>query len=381
MKEINNFGPKRSADPLELFYDLIFVAALGNLSHILHEFNIENLIKSLLLFMIIYFTWYYVTYFSALQLKNTKTGKSNIWVVLVIIFSIVNVIMMLSGMGFENNETYVIFSIGLALNQLIPMIINIITVKIRNTDEDSRYIFYVPFLFSCTMLSLVPIYLKTILSVYLVLFLILIIQFVGAYFVNKKYPTSLQVRENISELLIERHLLFMILIFGEIIISILSTISVDNLVNDLIYALLCTGVALSIFLRIKQETKMEGLFKKVESDFFRFSITNYVLLVLLILLSRLPEIVSVHGYIPEPIKIIFLLISIYSFISHNNNVKRGIKGENRKFYQLDRILLYPYLIINIFMYIFIDSVFIYAFLLLISSLIHLLAIPFWKNID
>ncbi len=374
----------RSASPFELFLDLIFVIALSKLAFLLELQTGTGFLEATLLFMIIYSLWHTMTTYTVMFMKK----ETNYWTRAMVFIVMVPLIFFLSIQNFDDHFQVMVFCFSLALSKIFLALIfrdsiinaplnNIVMSNLYMTTSRSQLISAFVLLVAA-FITIPPIFIS--LLIFVALQDVVLIPLKRKKIIKNSFAPLLLNKQ----LFMERQLLFIILIFGESLISIINNIASDVSPISIVHIILAFSIMFLFYVRISEETEHNSALIETANNLSYWLLLDYVIFVLFFIISITPELIEHHGTLPIPYLI--LLVCILTFITtehfHLNlqNLKLTHKPVEKIYYKLDNKLLSSMYAVIILIIFFHGSTTILYTLLLIFFLLHVFALPFRSHL-
>ncbi len=383
---LNNDGTtviNRTASPLELFFDLIFVILFANIGHLFYEPTFSNMLLAIALFLSIYMIWTNMNMFFMRFFGSTYKIRFGLIIVMI-------PLLVLAGIeDFHTQRSVYLIVFGFFLSRVTLIVLWYRSVVINETIDNQIFKWGVKiditgFSISASMILLV-LFWPTVLVLSSVLLISIFVEY--GYI---KYRYSKLTKGNGSllhndkmpgvdyKLLKERHLLFLILIFGEGIVSSIHAFSTEGeLFISLFHMLLIFIIVILFFTRVYEEFLiLEYTKEKSENFLYTHLVFSFILL---ILFSILGAIMSSELDIELAYRIIISIILMYISISHffNNRKKSiGITSISQKdFKKIDQRMNILMFLIAILI-LFITNQTFFLLLLMLYFILHIVAMPY-----
>lgn len=245
---------QRSASPMELFFDLIFVAGIASVSHFLLHVTLLNILLAVILFSAMYIVWLSFSFF-----LMRFWGAS--YFLRLFLFLIMFPLVLFASVTDTGKGSMAVLGIAFVLSRLIlgaSWFFAFIQNKDHFTQMERSEIIMNSFLFigSGVIAIILGMILSPVKTNYIITvgFLVLLELFSWIIYYSHRQVTEATFRVDI-ELLKERHMLFLILIFGEGLIGVVISInwSLTNLMSMLVLTFLAFGAIYFFFLRVFEE--------------------------------------------------------------------------------------------------------------------------------
>lgn len=363
---------RRAANPLELFFDLIFVVTLAKVAGQFNSFEIENIFYSLILYLSVFMVWYNVTKYAMYFISNQSD-----YFLRGMIFLIMVPILLVTGIeNYQDPEAIRVVAILIGISRIITAYIwrdAIINAPINHIATSRKYKFISQGLKISGLITLSGFFLPEYFLFFLLISLLIEIIYMPLK-VSKKHDKG--VAEFDPKLFNERKLLFVILIFGEGIIQTFSHFDITQGINNVFAPLMIFAIIYLFFLRISEETQIQNTYSEV-SSIFQSGLFNFILLMLLAILNDL----QMSQIYSEPLIIheIYILVGILIYISithyWNNYSSKNHKKDLEKFYQLDQVMNLLMLGMAAIIFLYHPTANIVILEVLVFFILHTLSVP------
>lgn len=366
---------QRTSHPLELFFDLVFVVALGKVSHTFLDPSVKSLLMAVILFIAIYQIWKNITKFNVYFFQHSLISSFLFVIVMIPIFLITS---MAKYTGIYNIYLLIIlFScsrliLSFAWYQLVYRN-DLISNKYINKISKSYSI-----IFLCSSLFLL-LGLLNYKYFYLILMISIILELISTYTMHYKVSQlELQIPMVDLDLLQERRVLFVILIWGEALVTAGSMFSNYENISQAVSMNLALFLIISFFF-LRAVTAFGDAYNIKKMKFFLIELTDYIFPLLSLSLFVSVAGIAAASKINELSRWIVIFDLMYVNTSHYLGNRKDTKQGNltkslTEFIKLDNILLLLQAIITIIL-IFINSTTIFVYLILIIFILHFLAVP------
>lgn len=242
-----------SASPMELFFDLIFVAGIASAAHFFIHLNNTNLFLAITIFFSIYTIW---LNFSIFMMKFW--GSS--YILRLLLFFVMVPMVLFSSVTDTGNGSIRVLLIGFFLSRLVLGIAWLIVFfqnrKIEKNKKMEILLNSAVFLGTSCLLVLMSFIYEVDINIYLIYVSLLLTLEVSTFFFYYQNRRKKKIYSELNySLLKERHMLFIILLFGEGIISIVVSIEWNNIniVDTFFQILFAFGAVYFFFLRVYEE--------------------------------------------------------------------------------------------------------------------------------
>ncbi len=390
----------RTAHPLELFFDLVFVAALASVGHYFHHPTFSSVIQAIILFTSIYLIWVNITNYNIYYFGNSYFIKFCLLITMIpvmFLISVDDVSSQLSIQVLAGSFALTRFSMAFIWNYSAVHRYRDID---RNLHQQDHHIYmrvmgrYLRGSFVISgFISLIPVFKPDIL---LTCLLLSILTEFGIKLICNHRLKRYDAPFFDFDLLKERHLLFVILVWGEGLMTIINQI---NWENNPLYVLISTIILFlilfSFFIRAVEEFDIYNYYEK-NQRFFEINNGIFPFLTLALFVSLSMVVAEPHVHLANRIIIIICLIYIVtSHIIFNNQIKKKqqtdstlhtllfdeesikiVMNENyQKYLAIDLRLLYIQFVLVIVL-IFVQSSLLFVLITLIFFLLHIAAVPY-----
>lgn len=374
----------RAASPFELFLDLIFVIALAKLTSLLELQTIFSFFEATLLFFIIYSIWFTLTTYTVMFMKK----EVNYWTRAMIFLVMVPLIFFLGVNNIQDDHQIMIFCMSLATSKLILALIfrdSIINAPLNNIVISKVYLAMAKAQIISAVLLMIAAFSHN-QTIFLVLLTIIAIREV----IINPYKRERYVRNSFAPFLInkqlfmERQLLFIIVIFGESLVTLITNITSSGTPYASLNIIVAFSIMFMFYMRISEESEYNKPIIEMSNNLPYWLVTDYMIFLLFFVISTIPHNFARHGHIQPPILMLLILILIYIATGHLHldikNLKLAENTVDKVFHKVDiKTLICMYLVI-ISIALFHGSVVIIYFQILIFFLLHIVALPFRSHL-
>lgn len=370
----------RAASPFELFLDLIFVIALSKLTLIFEHQTLSSFIEASLLFMIIYSIWFTLATYTVMFFKS----ETNYWSRAMVFLIMIPLIFFLSVQSLENQTQVFVFCFSLALTKLFLALVfrdSIVNAPLNNIITSNLYLMISKHQLINGILLLIAAFIPNKLLFICLLFIIaitevLVIPYKQRKIINNSFAPLLLNKQ----LFMERQLLFIILIFGESLISIVTTIDSTYNPKSILYILISFAIMFMFYMRISEESEYNSALINRANNLNQWLANDFVLYLLFFIISIIPHVFEHYGYLPLDYLAIIVGIMAYIVIEHlrlaKKNLARVTKPVDTIFYKVDIKTLYLMAVL-IFVLLLVHSSQLAIYLnLLVFFTLHIVALPF-----
>ncbi len=370
----------RTASPFELFLDLIFVIALSKLTLIFEHQTIGSFIEASLLFMIIYSIWFTLATYTVMFFKS----ETNYWTRAMVFFIMIPLIFFLSVQSLDNQSQIFVFCLSLALTKLFLALVfrdSIVNAPLNNIVTSNLYLMISKHQLVNGLLLLLAAFIPNrlvFISLLMIVALteVLVIPIKQHKIINKSFAPLLLNKQ----LFMERQLLFIILIFGESLISIVSTIDSTYNIQSIIYILITFAIMFMFYMRISEESEYNPALINRANNLNQWLANDYAIYLLFLIISIIPHVFEHNGYLPFDYLLIIIAINSYIVIEHLRLAKKNLnkikKPIEAVYYKIDIKCLYLMAGLNILLLFFHGSQLAIFLNLLAFYTLHIVALPF-----
>lgn len=387
MPHLNNSEGKivhRAASPLELFFDLMFVAVFAAIATLLHEITIEHITLAIVLFLVTYLFWGNVNMYMMRFYSTSYIVRVGIGLVMI-------PLLFLAGIrDYHSTLSIQIISVAFFASRIILSSLWYITTFKNKHVTNNQFKLGVKFdlqsFIGSAFIGVIPLFMPTtfILIVSLISSLVFEIAWVALKYRRNQNLISFQ-SESMPlldmHLLRERFLLFFIIIFGEGIITSVATLQIDsnNLIRSIGLPIIVFLTVFAFFIRIYEEfTSFNIIIQSLSlRTIFYNAISAFNILLLYTLLNT---IVESHDHVDFPTQLtLFISITFITILHVIANLREINKHEKNtvlyKFYKLDLQTLLVMQVIATSV-LFFNNPIIIIFSVFAFFVIHILAIPY-----
>ncbi len=376
---INGEFEKRSAHPLELFFDLVFVIALANIALQLEHVSYTSIITALLLYVTVYSVWYSITEYSVMF----TSSKTNYFSRLMIFLVMIPMVFMIGITELTNDFEVRLLVISLISSRLLMGFIwrdAVVNAPLNNISLSKVYIVVAKYLILSGCIFIIPLIFPNLLIP--ILLINLFIESIIMPLHRKKITKTLYFKVPMDEeLLVERYLLFVIIVFGEGIVQAIGTTDLSYGIEGMLSPLLLFSIAFFFYIRVYEEFMFTDCLEEKEKNYNHF-ILNFLLLFLFTILGSLPDVIHEYNYLPMQYKVLLFCLLQYIVISHirlNIKVLMNNNKVAKDFYILDLITLIIMGIISVGVFL-INQINGLYLLVLIFFILHVVAVPLRAHI-
>ncbi len=363
---------ERSAHMMELFFDLIFVAALSSIGHLFIHPTLQSILAGVILYFAVYRIWslitkYLIYFFSASYFHRVF--------VFVAMFPLIFII----GLdNYSDKMNIILLTCSFALSRLSIFFVWRTSVVL---NEQTTNLYIRKYAKSESIINLVTaaIFLIPVLNVNIFIPVVVVALVTENIMEAVAYRTNQYIEPMVDyELLKERHVLFLILVWGEGIITAIGTLNFDNSVFPEIFMPISLFIIVYFFFIRAQEEY--GLFEYTKDNVASFSRMHMILpLICLTLFQVLGGVANGHGHISFLSKLIIIADLMYITCWHlfSNLDMLNAKDQKKMFKEylkFDNKLLYIQFIIIVLLY-FIENNYLFILAVLVFFIFHSLALP------
>lgn len=365
-KKVNK---ERVTSPLELFFDLLFVGALASIGHFFIEPTAEGVLIALILYFAIYSIWVNIVYYQFYFFSSSYYTRFLLLIVML-------PMLFITGLSANSHGGFNPVIIAFALTRFALAAIWVITMLLQKIDDDKvhKKVSFDIFKFIISaLIALIGLYLGNKLTMIITA---LTVEVIISIFVHRRYFKDQEIIPDL-ELEKERHILFLLLVWGEGVVVIISTIGSEmNNILAIVEPIIVFLTIYLFFVRFYDEymtldySQDTALVRTINHA--PFGITN------LILFTSLGQVVISPKTFDFASAIVVFIVLFYITTWHTViNVLAQIKCNHslRQFYQLDfifLILMYLFSLVSLLTY---DKPLIYLIIIFLYFLVHVLAMP------
>ncbi len=374
----------RSASPFELFLDLIFVIALSKLAYLFEVNTFISFFEATLLFVILYSLWHTVTTYTVMFMKT----ETNYFTRAMIFLIMLPLIFFLSIQNISSQNEIMIFCFSLATSKIFLSLIfkdSIVNASLNNITTSNLYLL----ISKNQLISAIILMVAAFIHVKVIFILLLIIvalreAILVPYIQRKAIEKSFAPLLINKQLFLERQLLFIIVIFGESLVSIINSISNHFTIISVFHIIIAFTILFLFYVRIYEETEHNSALSDSSTNLVMWMTFDYMIFILFLLISMLPELFESHKHIP--IAHLSILISILNGIitSHyalnKTNLETITNPIDALYYKIDNKMLALMFIVVIILSVFHNSITIIYMLLLLFFSLHVIALPFRRHL-
>jgi low temperature requirement protein LtrA len=371
----------RSASPIELFFDLMFVAIFAAISHYFYKITATNTLLAFGLFMTTYIVWNNINMYMARFFSSSYFVRFGVLLIMI-------PLLFISGAGDADGKLSIItISVSIFISRIVLIVIWYISVfkntKIKNESFKNGVKIDIRGFALSAIIGLACIINPTQLTLIISLFASIFAEI--PYIISKyrkarrdKFIKSAEMPKIDDKLLNERNLLIMIIIFGEGVITSVNNIKLDSaeLFQSIFFPILTFATVFLFFIRIFEEMTISGERKTTPFTVFTSSIIAFNTLLIYSLLNQLGKF---PDYVGNGLKLLlvlaFLFIALGHLISNIIELRREKNPDLIKFYKFDNVTLYFMLLFTIAIP-FINNPYMLLILSFLFFLIHTFAIPY-----
>lgn len=370
----------RQVDPMELFWDLMFVVTLRYIiDAYIVNFSLFTFVVGLLVFIETYIFWTNINIYSV----NFYDVSHNNRVLLTLMLSPLLIIASIT----DYTNIISIYFLGLSLTLLKGMQAFIWqrAIKVHKTDKSYRSLNYmykneVRVYIICSLMSMTLFIIPT--WVIPILILLIVTELLLPSFLNRKRKI---VYAFDRILIAERYLLFIILIFGEGFIGVVHILQHGDplSINELVRSLLVFWTLYAMFLKVYDEYTIH---KERISTAFMIYLTTYVISSML-LISALIVLGLEHDTVTATINGVSILGVVTYYLTYSYNAYRYLNKRKEhlhdcdiKYYKRDLIQSLVSLVVSVVVIILIHNPFILLLILCVIIIINSMPISIRSKI-
>lgn len=374
----------RAASPFELFLDLIFVIALAKLTTLLELQTIFSFFEATLLFFIIYSIWFTLTTYTVMFMKK----EINYWTRAMIFLVMIPLIFFLGVNNLQDDHQIMVFCMSLAISKLLLALIfrdSIVNAPLNNIVISKVYLAMAKAQIISAVLLMIAAF-----SHNQAIFLILLTAIAIREVIISPIKRKQYVRKSFAPFLInkqlfmERQLLFIIVIFGESLLTLITNITSSHTDYASINIIVAFSIMFMFYMRISEESEYNKPVIEMSNNLPYWLVTDYMIFLLFFVISTIPHNFAEHGHIQDPILILLIMILIYIATLHLYLDIKSLKTLDNKidkvFHKVDFYSLIIMYIIILSITIFHSSVFIIYLQVLLYFLLHIIALPFRSHL-
>ncbi len=375
---------ERGASPFELFLDLIIVIALSKTASLYEMQTMQAIFTAILFFIIIYSGWFTLTTYTVMFMQE----EINYWLRAMIFIIMLPLIFLLGLTSLNTHLEIFIFCTCLALNKIMLAFIfrdSILNAPLNNIAVSNVYIMIARHqIFSACFLFLAAFSINKL----MLAALLLLVAINDAIITPNKQKRIMRAQKfpipiNL-ELMMERNLLFTILIFGEGLISIVSNIYLSEGALMFVNVALIFGALFLFYTRLAEESQFNIMHKNNSISMQYNLIMNIALFILFVTLGEVPHFLNHGQSLPFIDLLIIVSVLIYIVTSHLITNLRLLKiyddPLDRLFHIVDvKLLIIMYFTISL-LFFFHNSVFAIYFIIFCFFFLHVLALPFRRHL-
>lgn len=375
---------ERYANPFELFFDLIFVIALSKLAILLKIGGTIYFIQTILMFSVIYTIWFTLTKYTVMFLKkdtNYWTRASIFIVMLPMVFflSITDVTSPLGNFTFYFTLALSKFSLAVIFrDSIVNAPLNHITVS-RVYKEIAKYKIVVTILLIINALVLNHTIQLSVLGIITLIEVFIIPKQTRK--ITRSLPFKMPMNYN---LFIERQLLFLILVFGESLVTLVHHIDYQHGFLSIVNVFVMFLTMFLFYIRISEEVEHNPKWIRHSNNVFYWLRVNLSVFVLYQELSEISAEYAHDNTINQSSVLIIIAVLIYIvfeyFRLNTQNLKVKTAEQKRKFYIVDTKLLFVMLVIPGLLFFMHSSLLMINILLLIFFGLHVIALPLREHL-
>ncbi len=374
----------RYANPFELFFDLVFVIALSKLAILLKSENPLSFIKAILMFSVVYSIWFTLTKYTVMFLKK----ETNYWTRAMIFIVMLPMIFFLSIEDVTTQFGNFVFYFTLALSKISLALIfrdtisngplNHITVS-HVYRAISKYKLIVAALLMVNALIMNSLIQLLILTIVFIIEIIIIPR--RSRQINKAHKFTMPMNYN---LFIERQLLFLILVFGESLVSVVHYINFHNGFISILNVVIMFMTMFLFYVRMSEEVEHNPTLIKNSNSIFYWLRVNVAVFVLYQEISDFAAQYEELGHISERSAVIIAIVLVYIVIEHLRLNRANLIGKDNKeeklFYKTDKKKLYLMLLIPIALVFIHTNIIVINLLLLTYFTLNVIALPYREHL-
>jgi low temperature requirement protein LtrA len=371
----------RAASPVELFFDLMFVALFAAIAHYFYRITIPNTLLAFGMFMTTYVVWNNINMYMA------RFFSASYFVRFGALFIMLPLLFITGAADVESELNIITISVSIFISRLVLISLWYISVfknpNITNESFKNGVKIDLRSFALAAVIGLSCLIHPTQTTLTITLFASLIIELPYIIYAYRKARAnnsivSSEMPKIDTRLINERNLLIMIVIFGEGVISSVNNIKIDqsHLFESIFFPILTFTTVFLFFIRIFEEMTINSDRAITAFTIFGRSIVAFNTLLIYSLLNQLSKFPEDIG---NGLRVLLMLAFLFISLGHlANNIIELRKEKNPdliKFYKLDNITLYLMIAIALIIP-FIESAKVILVLAFIYFLVHTLAIPY-----
>ncbi len=374
----------RAASPFELFLDLIFVIALSKLGSLFEAQTIVSFLEATLLFTIIYSLWHTMTTYTVMFMKK----ETNYWTRAMVFIVLLPLIFFLGIDNLNTSKNIMVFCFSLATSKILLSIIfrdSIVNAPLNNITTSNLYLMISRNQLISAILLLIA---GLVQNKLIFITLLVIISFREIVIISRKKNTI--IKKSFAPLLInkqlfmERQLLFIILIFGESLVSIVTKLATNFNMNSFIHIAIVFAIMFLFYVRISEETEYNSTLIAHSDHLFTWLLNDYIIFVLFVQLSSIPELVAEHGKLPLFNLVTLIFVLLFTSLQHMNINQKNWSDITDPiesvYHNLEHKTLVAMTIVALLLIPFHGSVTVIYLLIFTFFLLHVLALPFRRHL-
>lgn len=366
---------QRTSHPLELFFDLVFVVALGKLGHVFLHPEIKQVLMAIILYLTVFQIWKNITNFNAYFFKSSLLISFLFLLVMLPVFFIASI------SDYQDIKNIYLLVVSISISRLVLTFAwyklvyknkNIRNVYIKQLSKSYSVVFMVSAILMLLGLLNYRLF-------YVVLTITLCLEFFSISHIlakaNKKFK---KYRPKIDKkLLQERRVLFIILVWGEALVVVGSVFSnYDTFVHAVLMSLSLFFIIGLFFIRAI--VALGDRYNYENMSPMEIELTDYIFpLISLSLFVSIAGIAISDSVYTMSRLIVFadlLYINGHHMILNIENIKTTNDENLLYFTKVDNKLLIVQLVIT-FCLLVIDNSSIFVYLILVIFFLHAVAVP------
>ncbi len=375
---------ERYANPFELFFDLVFVIALSKLAVLLKSSNILMFIQAILMFSVIYSVWFTLTKYTVMFLKK----ETNYWTRLMVFIVMLPMIFFLSIEDITTPIGNFTLYFTLAISKFALALIfrdSIENAPINHITASHVYRSIAKYKIVVAGLLMIN---AVIMNVYIQLLVLFFISIVELQLIPKR-TRKIQKEHRFKmplnyDLFIERQLLFLILVFGESLVSVIHHIDYTYEVYTIFNVIVMFTTMFLFYTRVSEEVEHNPKLIKKSNNIYYWLKANLAVFILYQEISDFNHQIKTFGHIEMRSIIIISLVLVYYALEHLRMNKANLKGkkdkQERLFYKTDIRLLYIMLVIPVILLLVHPNILIINLLLMIYFILNVAALPYREHL-
>ncbi len=379
-------GPieERYANPFELFFDLVFVIALSKLAILFKSSNVIMFVQALLMFSVIYTIWFTLTKYTVMFLKK----ETNYWMRAMVFIVMLPMIFFLSIEDITTPLGNFTLYFTLAISKFSLALIfrdSIENAPLNHITVSHVYRSIAKYKILVTALLMINAFVINIYVQLVVLFVVSIVELRiiprRTRRIQNEHAFKMPINYN---LFIERQLLFLILVFGESLVSVVHHIDYSYGIFTIFNVIVMFITMFLFYVRISEEVEHNPKLIKKSNNIYYWLKANLVVFILYQEISDFPHQYETVGHLEMRSILIICFVLVYYACEHLRMNKANLNGkedkEEKLFYKTDIRLLYIMLLIPIILIVFHPNMLIVNLLLMAYFMLNVGALPYREHL-